>query len=503
MREINLGYIFGRRQFNFGLFNPTVVICLGVLVLIGYLISSESYIFLGVMIFAVFALASFHANPEILLIYLLVISVPFFNFVLFPLNKLIGGVGNVPVHSGHILAVILIFLVAIRMIAKIGEIKIGAIGKAILLIVLVYFVSIIGVYQAYHNFIGYFKSLTNMLLFAMLYFAFTNSITRQDTIIKIFKIWIITSLLVALYGFYQLLGYFISSLPLIPGTEIIEYGGIARVSSILKESVPFTAYLVYPIIFISVLVAEKQMFPFKTLKANVITLSILITSFILAFTMTGFLYLLIFTLLFSSSQLSFSKGGLRKIWLPVSIVSAFLIVSVSTDFGQMFQSRFSSALTITDSSAIVRVHTVSIAWQEFLNHPLFGIGAGNFPSFTAVGLFPGAVYYELHHADVMFFNVLAEMGIVGVIALVVFFVTLLSALRKVIRLNKANDLNFHISRGLYFMLALYLISNLYSGGWLAFWVWFNFSIIGSWVLLEGRRLKEIFDSKGKIWTIRD
>lgn len=488
MRELNFGYIADSRQFSSGLFNLTVGICFAVLA--GYLIISESYIFLGVIIFAVLILATFHANPEILLIYLLTISIPFFNCVLFPLNKLVPGVGNVPVHSGHILAVILIFLVAIRMMAKIGEIKIGAIGKAIFLIILAYFISIIGVYQAYQNFTEYFKSLINMLLFAMLYFAFTNSVTRQDIIIKIFKIWVIVSLLVALYGFYQLLGYFIPSLPLIPGAGVREYGGIPQVNSILKEPVPFVIYLAYPIIFMSVLVTERQMFPFKTFKANVLVLAILLTSFILAFSITGLLYLLIFALLFSLSNLTSSKGSLRKIWLSVSIALAFLIVGVSTDYGQMFQSRFSSVMALTDASTVARAHTVSIAWQEFLNHPLPGIGAGNFPSHTAAGIFPGQVHYELHHADVMFFNVLAEMGVIGVIAIALFFGTMLTALRKVISLNKEKDLNFHISRGLYFMLLTYMISTLVVSGWLEFWVWFNFSLVGTWVLLEGRRLRK-------------
>lgn len=495
MRELDIGHIVDNRQSNSGLFKLTVVVCLTVL--IGYLISSERYIFLGVTIFAVLTLPLLHTNIGILLIYLLTISIPFYNFPLFPLSKLVGGAGNVPVHSGHILAVILIFIFAIRRIPKIGEIKIGAIGKAILLIILAYFVSFIGVYQGYQNFTEYFKSLTNMLMFAMLYFAFVNSTKRQDIIIKIFKIWIIVSLFVALYGFYQLLGYYIPSLPLIPGTGVREYGGIPQVNSILKEPVPFVTYLTYPIIFMSVLLAERQMFPFKTLEANVLTLAILLTSFILGFSITGLLHLLIFALFYFLSKLTSSKGSLRKFWLPVSIGVAFLIVGVSTDSGQIFLSRFPSVLTLSDGSTVARVHTASIAWQEFLKHPLFGIGAGNFSSYTAVGLFPGQVHYELHHADGMFFNVLAEMGIIGVVPILLFFGTMFTSLRKVIRLNKSNDLNFHISRGLYFMLLLYLISNLFSGGWLAFWVWFNFSIIGSWVLFEGRRLKENLDSKGK------
>ena len=69
----------------------------------------------------------------------------------------------------------------------------------------------------------------------------------------------------------------------------------------------------------------------------------------------------------------------------------------------------------------------------------------------------------------------------------------------IISLNKEKDLNFHISRGLYFMLLTYMISILAVSSWLEFWVWFNFSLVGTWVLLEGKRLREIeiLEKRGK------
>jgi len=460
-------------------------------VLISYLISSENYIFLIVTILTVLTLASFNTNPEIIVIYLMTVSIPFWKFELFSLNKVIKGMGEVPVHSVHILAVILIFMFAIRIIPKIGAIKIGEIGKAILLIALVYVVSIIGVFQGYQNFTEYFKSIINIFLFTMLYFAFNNSVTKNNTILKILKVWVIVSLLVALYAFYQLFGYFIDFLPLIPGTEIIKYGEIPRVSSVFKETVPFVQYLVYPIIFVAVLLAEKQMFPFKTLKRNILALTTLLTSFVLTFSMTAILYLSIFAPFFFLSQRTTTKGSLRKLLFIVSIGVAFLVVGIYTDYGQMFQSRFSLVKNLADGSTIARIHTASIAWQEFINHPLFGIGAGNFASFTAIGLFPGEVHYNIYYCDVLIAQIMAEMGLVGVTAIFVFFGTMIIGLRKVISLNKANDLNLHISRGFYFMLLTYMISTLVVSGWLEFWVWFNFSIAGTWVYHENKRLKEI------------
>ena len=189
MREIRFGNIVDREQLNSRFFILTGLIFF--IFLTGYLISNESYFFLGVLVFVVLILGPFRTNPGVILIYLLTISIPFSSLVLFSLNKIVPGVGDVPVHTGHILAIMLIIISAIRLIPKIEEIKIGKIGKTIFLIVVVYCISIIGVYQAYQNFTEYFKSLINMLLFAMLYFVFTNSITRHNIILKVLKIWVI------------------------------------------------------------------------------------------------------------------------------------------------------------------------------------------------------------------------------------------------------------------------------------------------------------------------
>ncbi len=492
MRRINLDYLFDRRRFTLGLFNPAVLICLGILVLAGYLISVEGYIFLGVMTFGVLGLASCYANVEILLIYLLIISIPFRNFELFSLNNLIGGWGDVPIHSSHVLAAVLIATVSIRVMPKIGKIDVSPIGKMILLLVSIYSISIIGVFQAHQNFTEYLKSMANLLLFAMLYFAFTNSIRRHETVIKICKFWVLVSLLIALYGFYQLFSYFMPSLPVIAGTEIIVYGGIPRVSSMLKEPVPFIQFLVYPTIFMTVLVSGRQMFPFRALKVNVVILVALVTALILSFSLTAGIYLLIFLLLFMLSHMISARSFVRKLELGILITGVFLVAVVFMGIGEVFLARFGAVMDLSDPSTRWRIQTLSIGWQEFLKYPLLGIGAGNFPSYTATGIFPEAVFnYEVQHSDTLFFQILAELGIAGVIGMGLLFGSIFIGLRKVISLNKTRDLNFHISRGLYFVILTYIFSTLIVSGWLEFWVWFNISIIGTWVLHESKRLMGI------------
>ncbi len=490
MRIRKFANIFAKRTSNLGSVNRNMVIWFGIIALTGYLISTEGYIYLALMGFAILVLISYYVNLEIALVYLLIISLPFRNFELFPLNMLIAAGGEVPIHSSHILAVMLIVLVCIKMLSNIGKIKLSPIGKMIFLLVSIYAISIVGVFQAHQNFTEYFKSVANVSLFGLLFFAFTNSIRGHQMVIKIIKFWILISLLTALYGFYQLLSYFFISLPIIPGTEIMEYGGIPRVSSIVKEPVPFIQFLIYPVIFMTVLVGARQRFPFKTGKKNILLLGILLTALILSFSLTAILYLLIFWFFFILYDLISSEGTIRKIKLAVLMGGGFLIAVLFMNVGQGFLSRSGAVLTLADSSTRWRVQTLSIGWEEFLKYPLFGIGAGNFPSYTATGIFPEAIFnYEVQHSDTLVFQILAELGIAGAIGVTLFFGTLLKSLGKVVRLNSARDLNFHISRGLFFMMLTYVTSTLVISGWLEFWAWFNFALVGTWVFFETMRLE--------------
>jgi O-antigen ligase len=490
MRDSSFGYLTGYKESNLTVFGSLLMICLALMT--GYLMGSERYLFSVILLFAALFPLTFFVNLEII-IYLLVISIPFSKFVIFSLDKIAGSLGNVPVHSSHILALLLIVIAIPKMMLGKREIRVDIstiIEKALLLVVFAYFVSILGVFQAYHDFIEYFKSMANMLLFATLYFAFTNSITRQDTIVRILKIWIFVSLFIALYGIYQFLNYSFPFLPLIPGTELRVYAGLPRIQALMPEPVEFVLYTAQPLLFMFALVAGRQTFPFKTLKANSLALFILLTAFLLSFAITGYLYLFLFVLLFSCSSIASLRHDLQKRWLPVSILSVPVIVGLFTGTGRTFLSRLSSVLARSDPSAAWRVRTASAAWQSFLKHPLFGIGVGNFAFDTGIEFVP-AITHVTDHSDSLSTQILAEMGVVGFIAIALFFGVLLISLRKVIRLNAANDLNLHISRGLYFMLLTYVISTLLVSGWLTFWAWFSFSIIGSWVKFEDRRLREI------------
>jgi O-antigen ligase len=459
-------------------------------VLISYLLAIQSYLLLALLIYLIFLpFFALYINP-IFLIYMLIISVPFSKYELFSLNRIVEGAGEVPVNSSHILGIMLITTSAIRFMPKMRDIKIGHIGKTILLILLAYLVSIVSVYQAYHNYTEYFKSLINIVFFALLYFAFTNSVGIRDNVIKILKVWVIVSLIVASYGIYQFIHFFVPYLPIIYGTEITEYGGLPRLRSFLTEAVELAKYLTYPTAFIFLLIVEGERIPFKSKMKNFFALLVMLSALIMSFSMTAYLCLSIFMVLFAFSQINPISGLMRKLRLPLLITGIIIIFGICTETGKILMDRLFLVVSLADPSARWRLHTLSVGWQEFLEYPIFGIGAGNFPSYTATGIFPEAIYgYEIFHADTLVFQILAELGIFGFMAIGIFFVVIIGSLKETITMNKANILNSQISRGLLLIIMTYIGSTLFLSGWLEFWIWNIFSIAGSWVLIENQKGK--------------
>jgi O-antigen ligase len=73
-----------------------------------------------------------------------------------------------------------------------------------------------------------------------------------------------------------------------------------------------------------------------------------------------------------------------------------------------------------------------VAWRAFLERPLTGWGPDTFPAIVAwareSGIAPHYLRYESAHGEV--FNVAAEMGVIGLAALVAFWALVLRAMRS-------------------------------------------------------------------------
>ena len=121
MRDSSFGYLTGYKESNLKVFGSLLMICLALMT--GYLMGSERYLFSVILLFAALFPLTFFVNLEII-IYLLVISIPFSKFTIFSLDKIAGNLGNVPMHSSHILALLLIFIAIPRMMLGKREIRV-------------------------------------------------------------------------------------------------------------------------------------------------------------------------------------------------------------------------------------------------------------------------------------------------------------------------------------------------------------------------------------------
>ena len=139
------------------------------------------------------------------------------------------------------------------------------------------------------------------------------------------------------------------------------------------------------------------------------------------------LMLIAFFLTFS--RVAIAVGALSLIfYMPKTkkIISAFLGIVLT--FSIIFWPQISSRLHIetSDEAVAQRVFYTEIAWQSFREHPITGIGIGQFVPLLMerLPIYPDFIYQPVHN---IFLLILAELGIFGLLA---FLFLLYFSLRK-------------------------------------------------------------------------
>lgn len=149
---------------------------------------------------------------------------------------------------------------------------------------------------------------------------------------------------------------------------------------------------------------------------------------------------------FVSIMLSGSRGGflsllalLVTIWLrsPRKLLTLTWVALVFIAFWYSAPSAYRERiLSITsyqqDESAMGRKYAWAFARKAFVEHPIFGVGAGAFP----MAYWRGAGVWKAVHN--MYYQLLAELGVVGVTTFILFLITLLRRIRALSSLIKEN-----------------------------------------------------------------
>lgn len=124
---------------------------------------------------------------------------------------------------------------------------------------------------------------------------------------------------------------------------------------------------------------------------------------------------------------SFQRTASKKKWL-IGCLFAVLCLSMMLVALPHFYDR---VMTLTDKSFESNSERLLLwhsAWQMFVDHPLLGIGVGNFPvAYATHYISPLAVERGLGHAHNTYLHILAEMGITGLLSFLYLYYVLLAS----------------------------------------------------------------------------
>jgi O-antigen ligase len=143
---------------------------------------------------------------------------------------------------------------------------------------------------------------------------------------------------------------------------------------------------------------------------------------------------------------SFSRGALIalalvpfvflrgwRVWLAAPLVAALFLLATPT----LVKERFAT-LTSSGAEMATREDIWRVAVNIFENHPVLGVGLGNFPDAYANAplagkqFLPSTIYKPPPHAHDLFLQLMAEQGIIGLLA---FLAILFVAIRTTLRLR--------------------------------------------------------------------
>jgi putative inorganic carbon (HCO3(-)) transporter len=269
-----------------------------------------------------------------------------------------------------------------------------------------------------------FQSLEIYLKVVLFYFLLVNIADTPQAFRAILWVMVLSALSISLYGLYQ----FLSAPPVI--------GVLNRIASTREDPNNFALTLVAVIPLTVALAVSERRFFLKIFAA----LSGIIIFFTVPLTLSRGGFLALITILI----LLFARIKKRKLALLVLllIIGISLLILPPTVWERAGTVGFSSM----EASARMRMQLLKGGIAMFADHPLFGVGIGNFivHSFSYSGLVPP------QYAHNMFLHVAAETGILGLL----FFVAILYRSWRILRgvqksfFHDRSSFPFQVSRAL-------------------------------------------------------
>lgn len=432
---------------------------------------------------------------EILLLYLLIVSMPFYGFSL--IN--IGGRGFLPLPWLFAELLILVFFLKLPLSKK-KKIEINVVGKAVLIFNLIAALSFVNLFDAKTaQFVDFFTKWIQLFLWSILFFAISNLTIKKEQLINIFRIWIFTAFWVSLYAIYQSFGRNLNlNLPflyLTPTNPTVAkvmtsatYGSFTRCSSVFSEPSYLGSYIVSPILLIGadLVYKQKRFFIFKRRWLKWLIFFTLLVAFLLNFSLAGYGTLTVVAgFIFLNKKL---RGRILKIGLVFLIVfilwTSFMFYYLDIDFLSGFSrleriiaaiksGSFSSLSGASFGQRLMGHHrNLSIWWR----HPLLGVGINNIQYYYNDYLAPAWFNYpHIERGGSMWVKTLVEMGILGFIGLLFLWISCLLRMKQYAKLNQDEKWGF-VPITFYYVLLTNFVNSFFTHQLVHIQRWFSLSM---------------------------
>lgn len=335
-------------------------------------------------------------------------------FVLFPALPLpVYNIWPIPdfwrqYSNFFVLAFLFLSLGLYRLIKAPRTLHFSSLSFALLALIVILFLQAI---FGYFKYIEYFILPLGILLTGLWISCQLYHWTQNDhEAVAVYIAWglVLGSALQLIYLFFHQQGFWIANWHLMPANKNeVRFGGS------FFQANQVAAYIFLGVLAVCFLVLEKRLKIWSAL------FFLLIFMVMLSFTASRTAIVYVLLILPFLSWLLYKKQNAKHWFWPLFIIPIFFIIDFLIHFSGI---ETSGARLLGNFTLSARLGLMADAWKLFIEHPVLGVGFGQYVVMRHAILYPlgGADMGNSTHSHNLIFNVLAELGLIGFIVLVFF-----------------------------------------------------------------------------------
>ncbi len=224
-----------------------------------------------------------------------------------------------------------------------------------------------------------------------------------------------------------------------------------RMFSVFPDSHSFALFTIISLVFLTAL------WLIKTNYSKLVTILIILSLFTLVFSgsraiwlsaVVPFLLVIVLFILKKKIKISESTTILIKPFIGMLLIFILAFPTSSLIISQSYQGGGDSTLAFKRAKSVTDMEELSVksrmgiwraSFQSILKHPILGVGIGNYPVVLGEDIANGKKGASAHN---LYLDVASEMGLLGLIALLlIFFEILKFSFKKISKFNHFNHFN--------------------------------------------------------------